>query len=101
MLEWYRANETYETLMEDSRALVAEAARTAGTSRFSFRGRDCDPFAEPERLTVAEAFRNFAGIDLMTTVTATDPDRAALAAASTPQVCGWPTMTHGATFSAA
>ena len=30
MLEWYRANEPYETLMDDCAALLAEAARAAG-----------------------------------------------------------------------
>ena len=33
-----------------------------------YRGREADPFAEPERLTVAEAFERFAGIDLLATL---------------------------------
>ncbi|TIS97386.1 EF-P lysine aminoacylase EpmA [Mesorhizobium sp.] len=82
MLEWYRADETYETLMEDCAGLVALAAERAGTKIFSFRGREADPFAEPERLSVAEAFSRHAGIDLLATV-ATDgsTDREALWAA--------------------
>ena len=60
LLEWYRADEPYETLMEDCAALIALAAETAGARRFSFRGRECDPFAAPERITVAEAFARFA-----------------------------------------
>ena len=35
-----------------------------------FRGREADPCAEPERLTVAEAFARYAGIDLLATVAA-------------------------------
>jgi elongation factor P--(R)-beta-lysine ligase len=56
LLEWYRAEEPYEVLMEDCAALVALAADTGGARRFSFRGRDCDPFKDPERIAVAEAF---------------------------------------------
>ncbi|RVD47328.1 EF-P lysine aminoacylase GenX, partial [Mesorhizobium sp. M8A.F.Ca.ET.023.02.2.1] len=68
MLEWYRVGETYESLMRDCADLLALAATRAGATRFSFRGRDCDPFAKPERLTVADAFSHHAGIDLLATV---------------------------------
>ncbi|MFA6155661.1 EF-P lysine aminoacylase EpmA [Mesorhizobium sp.] len=70
MLEWYRVGETYESLMRDCADLLALAATRAGATRFSFRGRDCDPFAAPERLTVADAFARHAGIDLLATVAA-------------------------------
>src|ERR1700681_1076537 len=46
MLEWYRAEEPYEALMADCAALLAEAARAAGTTVLAFRGRTADPFAE-------------------------------------------------------
>ncbi|MGH6789511.1 MAG: EF-P lysine aminoacylase EpmA [Pseudolabrys sp.] len=82
LLEWYRANEPYEALMDDCVALLAEAARAAETKRFSYRDRLIDPFAAPERLTVAEAFKRHAGIDLLSTVSGTEGDRAKLAAAS-------------------
>src|SRR5262249_688439 len=65
LLEWYRAQEPYEVLMEDCRAILAPAAEAGGSKRFWFRGRAIDPFAPPERLTVAEAFARHAGIDLM------------------------------------
>jgi lysyl-tRNA synthetase class 2 len=68
MLEWYRAGEAYDSVMADCAAFIALAAEKAGTSRFSFRGREMDPFAKPERLTVADAFSRFAGIDLLATV---------------------------------
>ena len=55
MLEWYRANEPYEALMKDCTTVLAVAAQTAGARSFSFRGRCMDPFADPERLSVAEA----------------------------------------------
>ena len=68
MLEWYRANETYEALMDDCAAILAETARAAGTKEFRFADRTIDPFAAPERLTVADAFARYAGIDLLATV---------------------------------
>ena len=68
MVEWYRAEESYEALMDDCAGLLALAAESGGAQRLSFRGRDADPFAQPERMTVAEAFQRHAGIDLLATV---------------------------------
>ncbi len=68
MLEWYRAGETYEMLMADCADLLALAAERAQSRNFTFRGRAADPFAEPERLTVADAFLRHAHIDLLATV---------------------------------
>ena len=65
MLEWYRVEEPCEVLMQDCAAVLAVAAKTAGTTRFSLSGRAIDPFAAPERLTVAQAFSRYAGIDLL------------------------------------
>jgi lysyl-tRNA synthetase class 2 len=82
LLEWYRADASYETLMDDCAALLAEAARAAGTAAFCFRGMTADPFAEPERLTVAEAFTRHAGVDLLASIAKGQGDRAILAAAA-------------------
>jgi lysyl-tRNA synthetase class 2 len=83
MLEWYRAGAPYETLMDDCAAILALAAETAGTSRFHFRGMEVDPFATPERITVAQAFDRFAGVDLLASLAADgSTDRDALAAAA-------------------
>ncbi len=68
MLEWYRAGEAYDAIIADCIALVRLAAETTGVREFAFRGRTCDPFAEPERMSVAEAFRLHAGIDLLATM---------------------------------
>jgi len=65
MLEWYRANETYEALMADCAALLACAAEATGTAQFAYGSARCDPFATPERLTLAEAFARYADIDLL------------------------------------
>jgi lysyl-tRNA synthetase class 2 len=83
LLEWYRVAAPYEALMEDCAALLAIAAHKGGRSTFSYRGRVMDPFATPDRLTVAEAFERFAAIDLLATVeTGGSTDRDALAAAA-------------------
>ena len=82
LVEWYRAGEPYGTLMADGAAILAVAAEAAGTKQLSFRGRSADAFAEPERLTVAEAFTRFAGIDLLATLPGGEPDREALARAA-------------------
>jgi lysyl-tRNA synthetase class 2 len=68
MLEWYRANEDYGAVIEDSLALVKLAAEVVGTKLFRHREAQCDPYAQADRLTVAEAFTHFAGIDLLSTL---------------------------------
>jgi lysyl-tRNA synthetase class 2 len=65
MLEWYRANELYAAIIDDCLAVLRLAADTTGAKTFAFRDRGCDPRAEPERLSVADAFRIHAGIDLL------------------------------------
>jgi lysyl-tRNA synthetase class 2 len=83
LLEWYRAGAPYDQLMADCGALLQLAAATLGAERFGFRGREVDPFAAPERITVAEAFDGFAGVDLLASLGAGgETDRAALAAAA-------------------
>src|SRR5215218_9324299 len=80
LLEWYRAEEPYEVLMQDCAELLALAAKTAGVPELRYRGRAADPFAEPERVTVAAAFERHAGIDLLGTLAGGgEPDLAKLA----------------------
>jgi lysyl-tRNA synthetase class 2 len=86
MLEWYRADATYEAVITDCIVVIAHAAQATGTKQFSFRGRTADPFADPEMITVAAAFEMFARIDLLSTITGAHGDRAALAAAAQDKV---------------
>jgi elongation factor P--(R)-beta-lysine ligase len=79
MLEWYRAGEPYERLMEDCAILLRIAAEAAGSATLHYGERAADPHAPPERLTVAEAFGRHAGIDLLATLGGSAPDRDALA----------------------
>ncbi|MCU0901720.1 MAG: EF-P lysine aminoacylase EpmA [Cypionkella sp.] len=81
MLEWYRVGQDYSHLMADCAAFLRAGAKAAGVQSLHFRGVTCDPLAEPERLSVAAAFRRHAGIDLLATLS--DPataDRDGLAA---------------------
>ncbi len=68
MLEWYRVGAEYTDLMVDCAALLRLAAEAAGAASLQWRDARCDPFAEPERLGVTEAFAEFAGIDLLATL---------------------------------
>ena len=81
LLEWYRAYAGYERLMEDCAALLAAAASAAGTAALKRGAAACDPLRPAERLTVAQAFGRYCGIDLL--ATAPDPqapERSLLAA---------------------
>ena len=82
LIEWYRAGEPYRTLMGDCVTMLRTAARAAGTRTLTFRGKTADAFAEPERLSVAEAFARFAGIDLLATLSGGAPDRDGFARAA-------------------
>jgi lysyl-tRNA synthetase class 2 len=89
MLEWYRAGEPYEAIMQDCVALLQIAAGQAGQPLLSFREHAADPFLDPERLTVAEAFERYAAIDLMAVL----EDRDALSAAAGVRVAADDTWT--------
>jgi elongation factor P--(R)-beta-lysine ligase len=83
MLEWYRADAGYEMLMADCEALLRRAQQAAGAVALSWQGRRADANQPFERLSVADAFKRHAGIDLL--ASAPDParpDAARLAAAA-------------------
>jgi len=85
MLEWYRANETYEAMMRDCVGVLGMVAKAAQRTQahdglLKWQGKVCDPNLEPERLTVQQAFATFAGIDLLASIDNPDapmpnPDR--------------------------
>ncbi|MDE2487124.1 MAG: EF-P lysine aminoacylase GenX [Alphaproteobacteria bacterium] len=86
MLEWYRAHAPYEQIMADCAELLRLACDATGADRLRFRGQTVDPTLEPERITVAEAFDRYAGIDLLATLAEdAGTDRDALAAAAAGQ----------------
>ncbi|TAN55707.1 MAG: EF-P lysine aminoacylase GenX [Rhodospirillales bacterium] len=80
MLEWYRADAGLDDLMTDCEDLVKAALQASGQTLFSWQGKTCDPMLPWQRLTVAEAFERYAGIDLMGTLSdADEPDPRPLA----------------------
>ena len=86
MLEWYRANAPYQSVVTDCLSVIALAAKATGIAVFSFRGVTADPHAEVEFFTVADAFRRFAALDLLASIAAGGGDRDALAAAARDKV---------------
>ncbi|MEZ5797071.1 MAG: EF-P lysine aminoacylase EpmA [Paracoccaceae bacterium] len=64
MLEWYRAGEPYERLMQD----IAAWAALAAEGPFRHGAATCDPTAPFERISVADAFARHAGIDLLSSL---------------------------------
>ncbi|HEX4027091.1 MAG TPA: EF-P lysine aminoacylase EpmA [Rhizomicrobium sp.] len=68
MLEWYRAREDYASVIRDCLSLLWLAADVAGAETLRHRDATCDPRAEADQLTVADAFTHLAGIDLMATL---------------------------------
>ncbi len=79
MLEWYRAGQPYETLWDDCAAILKIAAEVTGHTHWTYRGRSCEPLKTYNRLTLDQAFAQFAGIDLRTTYDAHSVNRDALA----------------------
>lgn len=68
MLEWYRAGEDYSILMDDCASFLQLAVRAAGSSKLRYKTYECDPALPYHRLSVAEAFRCHANIDLLATI---------------------------------
>jgi lysyl-tRNA synthetase class 2 len=84
MLEWYRANETYDSVIGDCAAILKLAVQATGERHFRHRGHEADAAAEPDRISVADAFARFAGIDLASLLNANGtPIREAFALAAT------------------
>jgi elongation factor P--(R)-beta-lysine ligase len=73
MLEWYRTGASYTDLMEECAALVRSCQEAAGTTALTWHGRTADVRGEWQRISVAEAFRQYCAIDLL--ATAPDPSR--------------------------
>ena len=89
MLEWYRAGAGLTDMMADTEALVRACCTAAGTPHLRRHNAVCTPFAPWRRLSVAEAFTEYCGIDILATIASATapipsaPDRAALAAEAT------------------
>ena len=64
MLEWYRVGTTYEQMMTDTESLIHQAAQKLGIKTVYFNGMEADISKPFKRLSVTEAFRNYADINL-------------------------------------
>jgi lysyl-tRNA synthetase class 2 len=65
MLEWYRADADYRSIMDDVEAMVSAVAKEAnGTTLITVDGTTVDLAPSWERMTVTEAFRTYANMDL-------------------------------------
>jgi elongation factor P--(R)-beta-lysine ligase len=68
MLEWYRANEDYRAIIEDTLEIVRLACRVTLLTEMQWQGRICNPDEAAEWLTVNDAFIKYAGVDLLSTL---------------------------------
>lgn len=76
MLEWYRAGVNYESLVEDCNKILKVAAEFSSDGLFHYLDKICDPRKTWQRITVADAFKQFAMIDLWSSLEdPTRPDR--------------------------
>lgn len=72
MLEWYRPDADYTALMNLAPDLVRRVAAATGVDTLRHGDSECNPSQPAERLTVAEAFFRYAGLELFTLI---DDDR--------------------------
>ncbi len=61
LLEWYRAEATYEDLMDDCERLFSFILKELGLPKLIYQGQEIDISRPFLRLTVAEAFESLAG----------------------------------------
>jgi lysyl-tRNA synthetase class 2 len=86
MLEWYRTGASYRDLMDECEALVGACQDAAGVAALVWRGRAADARLPWRRLSVAAAFSELCGMDLLATAPdplAPDVERLAAAARHT------------------
>ena len=71
MLEWYRAGEPYDAVMDDCVAFIRLAAETAGAKSLRFRERELRSHSRsPSGSASLTHFARHAGIDLLATMDA-------------------------------
>jgi lysyl-tRNA synthetase class 2 len=83
MLEWYRAGAGYRDMMDECEALLRDVQIATGAATLRWHGKTADTGGVWQRLSVAEAFARYAGIDLLATAPEpARPDAGLLAAAA-------------------
>ena len=64
MIEWYSVGTDYTHLMQDCVEMVRFCAKKLDIRMLRFDGRECDPFQTWQKLSVADAFYEYAGLNL-------------------------------------
>ncbi len=64
MLEWYRVGQDYTQLMDDCADLIREAADAIDAKELRYKDKTCDAHAQPEHISVCEAFERYAHFNL-------------------------------------
>ena len=64
MLEWYRMHTDYAAMMRDTVAIVRACAKKCGVKQLCHNERVCDPFKRWQKITVSQAFKKYAGVNL-------------------------------------
>ncbi len=64
ILEWYRAQADYRAIMDDCAGLLRHCAERLEIKTYRHKEYSCDPFADWQKITVAEAFEKYSGISL-------------------------------------
>ena len=80
IIEWYRSGANYHAIMDDCEALLRDIAQVLDITQYRNGDAVCDPFQPIERISVAQAFEQYAGIDLA--INLNDRDKFAKAAMS-------------------
>ncbi len=80
MLEWYRTETNYRSIMRDCESVLKAAAEFSANGKFQYNQLQCDPNIGWNKLTAAEAFLTFANINIWESLADSDaPDRDLLA----------------------
>jgi lysyl-tRNA synthetase class 2 len=64
MIEWYRAHEDYTKLMDDCIHLFRLICKESNTEHFLYNGITSNPFKEWEKISVIDAYKKYASLDL-------------------------------------
>lgn len=65
MIEWYRANRTYDVVMKDCEDLLRSVANACSVQKYAYGDVVCDPYEEWEYISVVDAFQKYVEIDLI------------------------------------
>lgn len=91
MIEWYRSEADYQDIMADCIDMIRFCAKAIDIKHLHYKEGKCDPFAPWERLTVVEAFKQHADINLESVLEDKEAFRQAVSALGihTSQEDGW------------